>query len=307
MKKFIIKIILFSLPFLLAIPVELSVRNNTYKIKADLVKNKRDSIELLILGSSQTNKDLNPKNIDFITAPMANDGSTLNIDYLLFEKYFDQFPNLKYVIFEISYHSLEDIKDESWNKNHLFYNYYGVNNYGKEPLLSEHFLVSSNPKLYLMRYFTPKSKLEDTKFNEFGFVLNSTSRFEKYNFDAEKIRNTSMNEYLKGRHQRENVGYYNRITALIDDAINQCLERNVKVILLSPPKYHLYNEYMNKNKLERRNKFFEKYKNNENVLIWNYEREYEHQTYYFLNEDHLNLKGSKIFTNEINSRLHKID
>ena len=112
---------------------------------------------------------------------------------------------------------------------------------------------------------------------------------------------------MEGRHQRENLNYYNKITALLDDAINKCLARNVKVILLSPPKYYLYNDYMNHNKLIRRNDFFNKYKNNKDVFIWNYERKYEFQTKYFLNEDHLNLEGSKMFTNEINNKLHEIE
>ena len=157
-----------------------NVRQEKYlQVKSDYVRNNKDQIELLILGSSQINKGVNPLGLDYITAPLANDGATLNIDYLLFQKYFSTLPNLKLVIFELSYHSLEDRKGHDWNKNHLFYNFYGVNNYGKAPPLSEHFLLSSNPKLYLMRYFTPLSKQEDSKYNEVGFILNSTSRFGK--------------------------------------------------------------------------------------------------------------------------------
>lgn len=303
MKTFLFKAALFFLPFLAIIPIELSVRNNTYKLKAEYVKTFKDSIEILILGSSQTNKGLNPEDLDFIVAPLANDGSTLNLDYLLFERYFDQLPNLKFVMFELSYHALEDSKPNDWNKNHLFYNYYKINNYGKEPPLSEKFLVTSNPKLYLMRYFTPVSKLEDSKFNDVGFILNSTSRFHKYDYDSVRISESSQQEYMEGRHQKIDLENFKNNVNLMDNAIEKCLNQGVKVILLSPPKHYLYNQNMREEKLERRDKFFDKYKNRNGVYIWNYERLYENRTEWFLNEDHLNPEGAKIFASDLNKRL----
>ena len=306
MKNFVLRLFVFSIPFWMSIPIELSVRENTYKAKSEYIDKNKDDIELLILGSSQINKGLNPVDLDLLTAPLSNDGSTLNIDYLLFERYFSELPELKCVIFEISYHSLEDRKGNNWNKNHLFYHYYKVNNYGKKPSLSEHFLVSSNPKLYLMRYFTPLSNLEDSKYNELGFVLNSTSRFGKYDYDIEKIEETSMKEYMNRRHTAINMDNYQSNSKLIDEAIKTCIKNNVKVVLVSPPKHYLYNNQMVAEKLIRRNDFFDKYKDVQDVYILNYEEAYEMKTELFLNEDHLNLEGSKIFTLELNERLKEV-
>lgn len=306
MKKYIKRLALFCLPFLSVIPIEMSVRNNTFKMKSDYVQNNKDNIELFILGSSQNNKAINPEFLDFITASLANDGSTVNIDYLIFEEYYSKFPQLKVVIFEISYHSLEEIKPNNWNKNHLFLKFYNVNNYNRNPPLSERLLFLSNPKEYLKKYLTPESKQEDNKFNQFGYILNSSSRFEKYNYNKDLIKKTSFNEYLKGRHQVENLNFYTVNTSLLNKAIETCLKNNIKVVLLSPPKYYLYNNHLNKKRAERRNYFLKKYSNIQNIYIWNLEKKYEYNPNYFLNEDHLNYYGSKQFTTLLNHKLKQI-
>lgn len=306
MSKFLIRIFLFLTPFFLGIYIEISIRNNSFKAKSDYIVKNANDIEVLLLGSSQTNKSVNPKFLEFKTAPLANDGNTLNIDYLLFEEYFPKLPNLKVVFFELSYHSLEDLKSNNWNKNHLLLKFYNVNNYGKNPPLSERFLISSSPKEYLKIFFTPQSKLEDNKFNKYGYILNSPSRFKKHKYDPETIKKTSMKEYLKGRHQDENLDYYKINTTLLETAINKCLANNIKIVLLSPPKYYLYNNHLNKIRAERRISFLNKYKNVPNVYIWNFENKYETKTNYFLNEDHLNYEGSKQFTEFLNEKMKKI-
>ena len=158
-----------------------------------------------------------------------------------------------------------------------------------------------------MRYFTPLSKLEDSRYNEVGFVLNSTSRFGKYDYDIDKIEETSLKEYMKGRHRAVNIDNYQYNSELIDKAIKTCIKNKIKVIFVSPPKHYLYNNHMVTEKLKRRNDFFDKYKGNHDVYIFNYEEAYEMETQLFLNEDHLNLEGSKIFTKELNARLKELN
>ncbi len=303
MSKFILRSILFFLPFLLAFPIEKSVENNSFKIKSDYIEKNKSNIEILLLGSSQNNKAINSEFLDFKIAPLANDGSTINIDFLLFEEYFPKLPNLKIVIFELSYHSLEDLKPNNWNKNHLFLKFYNINNYGKNPPLSEQFLITSNPKEYLKKYFTPNLKLKDNKYNPFGYTLNSPSRFKKYNYNKKLIDKTSMDEYLRYRHQTENIKNYHINTKLLKKAIKICSRNNIKFVFLSPPKYYLYNNHLNKKRANRRNLFLEETLTIKNLYVWNFEHLYENKTEYFLNEDHLNYKGSKQFTTVINQKL----
>jgi len=149
MKQFLLKTGLFFVPLLiLIIWIEVSVRNNTFSAKVECLK-KPDDIEVLILGSSQNWRAINPEYLDFNVAPLANGGSAFNLDHLLFKKYFPKFTNLKAVIFEMSYHTLEDTRNEQWEKNNLFYLYYGINNYEKKPPLKEYFLITSNTNEYI--------------------------------------------------------------------------------------------------------------------------------------------------------------
>lgn len=308
MNSFLKNLFIFSLPFLICIPVEISVRNNTFKAKSEHLYKHQDSIELMVLGSSQNWRAINPEFLSQKTAQLAHPSSATNIDYLLFEKFFSQLPNLKCVIFELSYQSLESICTNTWPNNHLLLHYYGINNYGRKPPLTEHFLISANPKEYLKRYFTKQTKQKFGSYNEFGFIYAyPQSRFKEHNFDKEEIKESSMTEYLKGRHQSESIENLNRNRRYLDSAISRCLENNVKVILLSPPKYYLYNEYMNQDKLKRRNQFLDTYRKVPNVYIMNYELEYESEVEMFLNEDHLNPLGAELFTKELNYRISQIE
>ena len=48
MKNFILRLLAFSIPFCMIIPIELSVRENTYKVKSEYVeKNKNDIYQVL--------------------------------------------------------------------------------------------------------------------------------------------------------------------------------------------------------------------------------------------------------------------
>lgn len=303
MGKFILRVLIFSIPFLVVIPIEMSIRKNSYLVKKDFVEQHKNEINIMLLGSSQNNKDINPEYIDATMVSLANDGATLNLDTKILDNYINKLPNLEIVIFEVSYHSFETLKGPNWSKNHLFLNYYGINNYEGSIPLSQRFLISSNPKEYLRKFITPKSKLNDNVYNEYGFVLNSESRFKKLNYDPDLIEQSSKDGYMKNRHQAENLEYYSITTSSLLRAIKLCQQKDIKVILLSPPKYYLYNSEMNKNILSRRDDFLSKVKSEPNVFIFNFERLFEMETTYFLNEDHLNQKGSEVFTKYLNEKI----
>ena len=306
MKGFLVKIGLFLFPLLWVIPMEMSVRQNSYQIKSKRAEARQDSVRIMLLGSSMSNKGINPEYVRPEMISLANDGSTLNLDRLLFDRYLETFPNLEMVIFELSYHTLEDRKPNTWNKNHLFLTFYGVNNYGKDPALSEHFLMTSNPREYLKRYLTPEDKKDDSQFNAHGFVLNSESRFAPYDYDSIKIAETSLKEYMGGRHEREQIDVYHDNIRLLNEAIDTCLAKNIKVVLLSPPKHYLYNQRNKSAKVERLQNYLQEVRQREHVYVLNYDQDYQYQTELFLNEDHLNLEGSTEFSKRLSRELNTI-
>ncbi|MCA0932390.1 hypothetical protein LCM02_07995 [Lutimonas saemankumensis] len=306
MKKFLFRAISFFFPVaLLFVIVELTVRNNTFKAKADYIKKNKENIEVMILGSSHNWRAVNPKYLSFKTAPLAHGGSAINIDLILMEKYLELIPNLKFVILELGYHNLEDYRDRNWNKNHLFHIYYGINNYDKQPPLIDNFLLAVNPRQYIKRFILPIKNQQFGRYNEYGFITDgpkSDNMFEGVMYDSLQIKRLA-NNYLENKHKRVSDQYYLENTMKLKKMVTQCLKNNISVIFLSPPKHYTYNDEMLFDKLGRKDKFLQSYHNYENVYIWNFEETYEYQSEMFLDPDHLNPKGAKIFSIKLDSLL----
>ena len=307
MKAFLKRILYFSiLPTILFIWVETSVRHNSFEIKANYIAQHKDEIELMVLGSSHNNRAINPEFLDMPAALLAHAGSPANINILLFEKFFPQFPKLKYVIFETSYPSLEYSRGNDWEKNHLFLHYYGINNYGKKyPPLKERFLFTANPKNYMWKFLFKNKKDKIESYNQFGFMKGAKNEYQQLDFDLDRIKKKHL--HSRKKHQLEDTLSYKKNIVMLDKAINQCLEKNIKVILLAPPTFFLYNKDRNKNVLARRDHYLEKYQNVENVFVWNYEEKYQNQVEYFANENHLNPYGAEVFTKELNARIKQME
>ena len=299
MKKFIIKIVVFIIPIILIFGfVELSNRkNNTFYAKKNHIEQHSDSIEVLILGSSQIWRSINPEFLSFPVAPLAHGGGSFNIDYLLFKKYISEFPKLKVVLLEASYHTFEDYRDKSWRKNHLFYIFYGINNYQGEVPLKERLLVTANPKQYIKRLWTSSIFPEFGEFNKFGFITSSSSSLEE--------THDSLN-HLIVMHNSENLNYYKKNIRLLKEIAIICQEKNIEIVLFSPPKYYTYNKNNIIKKLERRNFIFNNYINNQGFYIWNYEKMYQYDKSIFYNHNHLNVSGAKLLTIELDLKLKQI-
>ena len=73
----------------------MSIRKNSYLVKKDFVEQHKNDINIMLLGSSQNNKDINPEYIDATMVSLANDGATLNLDTKILDNYIDKLPNLE--------------------------------------------------------------------------------------------------------------------------------------------------------------------------------------------------------------------
>lgn len=299
MRKLIIKLFIFTIPIVIsAICIEAYNRvNNTFYAKNKYIEKNKDSIEVLLLGSSQTWRAINPKYLKVSTAPLSHGGSAFNIDYLLFKKFVKALPKLQVVILEVSYHSFEDYRDESWNKNHLFYKYYGINNYKDFIPFSERFLVTANPKGYINRMISSTGNAELGEYNEYGYITTANTTINETGYSSNA---------LKSRHILENLKHYKRNKVLLNEIVGICSEKGIDIVLFSPPKHKGYNQYNSKGKLKRRDQIFEQLDSNQKIHNWNYEKKYENADSLFYNEDHLNIKGSKIMSIELDFKLRNL-
>jgi len=301
MKRFLLLSLVFGLPILLVgISVEFYNRNhNTYKAKADYVEKNKDQIELAIFGSSQNWHAINPEYLTIKTAPFAHGGGAMNIDYLVYERFKAELPKLKAIVFEISYQSFERKWNSNWSNNHLFWMYYGINNYDGPVPLSERLLITANPMAYSKKFIQGIRHPERSAYNEFGYMPRNGS-LARIKYDTSKIYSTPS---LKRRHHKTNLNAYQFNSDLLNKIIHDCIAMKIKVILLSPPKFYIYNRHMEAGKLKRRNSILDNYKNIDQVYIWNYERTFEFKNEWFADPDHLNDEGSKQFSKIFNERV----
>jgi hypothetical protein len=122
MKVFIRKILFFlSIITLILLIVELFYRNipNDYSYKDAYINRYKDSIEIVILGSSHSLRDLNPAAFDLWTFNFAMVSQTINYDQFILEKYANTLSRLRFIILPISYFTFSDkLEDgkEYWRK-----------------------------------------------------------------------------------------------------------------------------------------------------------------------------------------------
>lgn len=305
MGNLFVKLGLFLLPILVGLTAaETYLRqNNAFHNKAQYFKQHQNEFEVMFLGSSHTYRAINPEEMKVSALNMANGGSALNLDYKMAKHFIPKLPNLKVLFLELSYQSLERSQGEDYLKNNLYKIYFDVDNYSHGMPLRDHMLLLSNPREYLrilwveLRY--PK------KLNASGFLEEDSgkikSRFSYYHYDPEQIYKTRA-RYLRGRHNEISPELVAEHVKMIKDLERDCEARGIQLILMSPPKYFLYNDAAIPEKLARRDSVATAFER-DGIPFWNYERALEKETDYFANEDHLNPEGATVFTSLIQDRL----
>ncbi|MEQ8908108.1 MAG: hypothetical protein RIC95_02870 [Vicingaceae bacterium] len=311
MKAFILRFLLFLSPFIAILPLEAILRDNTYAAKAKHLAENRNAIEVVFFGSSHIWRAINPEYLDGNVSSLGLGGGAVDKDVALFNHVVNELPNLKVVFFELSDHSLEDYKGPNWAKNHLLLNHFGVRDYGKaQPPLNDWLLFTSQPKFYLEKFLFKPNLIESGKYNQYGFMTerpdtSTNSRIDQFrslNYDKKKIEETSEKKYLfrmKENHFSTNLEAYKKNTSLLEKAIDRCVKMGIDVVLLSTPKYYLYNEKMPSARIERKNDFIEDQLKKANVYYLDYAREYEDSVELFANENHMNPLGAEVFTKDL--------
>jgi len=296
MPKFITKLLWFLIPLIFTFFIgEYYTRiSNSYYYKANRINEKSDSIECLILGASHNWRAINPEYLDLSTATLANAGSSINMDFMLFDKYAHQLQNLKIVVFGIGSLLFQKNRDATWKNNYLFFNYYGINNYGKSPRWSQYFLLTADFKHNVTKFFYPSSPM-----NKFGYIYREGSKI-----------NPSSEKSLVRKKIKEKIESFENIiieqnVEVLDQKIQYCLDRNISVVLLTTPKYITYNNML-KEGHALRDSIFAKYDDFANVHVWNDETIYENDPTLFYDIHHMNNKGAIHYSQRFDSLLNTI-
>lgn len=304
--KFLAILVIVSILFISYSEILLHNYPSTFQLKAKNITKNKDNIDVLILGSSHNQVGINPYLIkDFQVSNLAFGGQTLTIDYNLLKHYIinNKLPKLKKVVFELSYHTLEETHKSNYHRNSLYLHFYGINCFNRNVNFKDYSIYFSNPILY-NRFLNPFTEKEPV--NKYGFI-ESLSKFDKelhifenLNYDENVILNDTNSISIK-RHKYENLKAFNSNKELLFKMIELCIDHDVTPIILIPPVYKSYFDGYIKAKKNRRNQLMASLLvDYPKLTVMNCEQSEMFSVRDFKNADHLNPKGAAKFSVLIN-------
>lgn len=274
------------------------------QIKSVYLEEQQDSIKVAVFGSSQINNAVNPAFLTKNTVNLSSSAQHHNTDFKILQGLIESLPALKTVVFEVSYGHFEIPHNSRYYwKNSLFLRYYGINTFDRPASLSDKLLYVSHPGFFselLFDYYVRDSV--PYNYNRWGFDENRfEGKFLKMDFDAKKIAASfvKMNRRENKKLLAYNVEYFR-------DMLSFCKDRNLDVVIISPPTYSNYVAKRDKNILRRRDSVIDVLQEDyNNIRTLNTETDSDFLVTDFRNENHLNPKGAKKFTLKLNKLLEQ--
>jgi len=241
MKKFILKAFLFILPFLfLSVFLEVKLKEviNSYNYKKKNFEKILSKCEVLILGNSISYCGIDPDILTYSAFNLANNSQDIYYDQMLYSKYMDRLPKLKYVIVPVAFTSLFYLLDqgiESWRASYYlrFFDIrkrqsrfdfkdislialYGIN-------FSIHYLFNADATNQVLGISSKgwMNSPADFTFNESVMAIEGKRKYQ------EDVQFMDLNKI------NENLIYLNKI-------IEQSRKKNVITVLISFPMSRFY-------------------------------------------------------------------
>jgi hypothetical protein len=250
MKKFIIKTIFISLPILFSVLfMEILLRNipNDYEFKKEYLDKNASEIETMILGSSHSFYGFNPVYFTTKTFNASHISQSLNYDFEIIKKYQSGLKQLKTIVLPISYFTLFgklEAGSESWRvKNYILY--YGLETSNSYTDYSE---VISN-KIYV------NLKLIGSYYIKGNSAISCTSLGWGTNYKSKNARDlieTGKTAALRHSKDINDIKYKNILRdneQTLNSIIAWCKNRNIRIVLLTPPAFKSYRQNLNKTQL----------------------------------------------------------
>ncbi len=309
MRKFLTYCLLFFAPLVLVIlGMEGLVRKipNAYKINEEIIAERADSIEVMVLGSSQMMSAVNPAWLKAPTLNLASGDQHHDTDFKLLKELLPKLPNVHTLVLEVSYSHLELPHNgpDFW-KNNFYLKYYGVNCFERPTYFKDEMLFLSNPPLLSERVYAHYIQKENySDYNIYGFnIKDSYGQFAKKNHDASLI---NQMKHFK-INLEANLDIFQENSALLLDILTYLQQHNKKVILVTQPMYPTYLRKRNPAILKRRDSVLqlsEETYNNVHLFL----KETDTLSYTikdFWNHSHLSNEGAEVFSKQLNTYLNE--
>lgn len=250
MKKFIIKTVFISLPILFSVLfLEILLRNmpNDYKFKKEYLDKNASEIETMILGSSHSFYGFNPVYFKTKTFNASHISQSLKYDFEIIKKYQSDLKQLRTIVLPISYFSLfwqMEASPESWRVNNYIL-YYGLQTPNTYTDYSE--VLSNKINLNIKRlssyYLKGNSAISCTSLG-WGTAYKS--------INARDLIESGKTAAFRHSNDINDIKYKNILRdneQTLNSIIAWCKNRNIRVVLLTPPAFKSYRQNLNKPQL----------------------------------------------------------
>ncbi len=308
--KFLKYCLLFFLPIVVGYTIlEILALNlpMNYKLFGNYLNTHSKSIQVMALGSSQMKNAFNPALSEKEAINFASTSQHHNEDFQILQQTRERLPNLQYILLEVSYNHLElPHHPSNYWKNSIYLKYYGVNAFDRTTYFNDKLVYLSNPEFYslkLMKHYIYKT--DNAKFNEYGFDTNNyDGAFTKLNYNEKEIASHSF-RILNSKSLR----IFKTNTAYLYKMLEYCRSENLKVIICTVPLYKTYLKERTPEIFHRRDSILQEIKKKyNNVSVLNEESDtLQFKVKDFVNENHLNPKGAKKFTELVNKMIDSLN
>lgn len=305
MKRLVIKSVVLLLPFISILGfVEYRLRRvpNSYSVTKAALDRKLGEVEILVTGPSHALSGVAPQFLDRPAFNLANGSQSLHYDTQLVLKYSDSMPNLKLVIFTISYHALEYRlinSIERWRAG-FYRQVYGIpGEDGKEG-----FELTNYSYIAL---YTPKEAFRQA-LGEFlgGSVVKAAGTETTTITDTQSEVSEDFGRKRVQLHetQMRQVDLLHNVESL-ERACALLKQRGVSVVFITIPTHRTYYLQINGASYQKMQETIRQITERHQVPYFNYMHDERFTDDDFINSDHLNERGARKFSQILNEDVVK--
>lgn len=262
---------------------------NIYKYKNERMDSLAEKVEILSFGSSHGMNGINPAYLDGVAFNLGFPSQSPKYDYFLLRKWENRYKKLKTVIVPVDYFTF--FFDEPFGGGHTpcYYKIYmdcpyhqGFSFYSLEMFAFR----ALHGKIVTLREnnWHPMS-------DEYGFLnLNDESSSKDSDWDS------PFNSRKMVKLQTGSIEYYDQNYHYLKEMAEFCRQHTVRMVLVSLPMWHTFNEEMNKNYLKKMYEGIGKLKEEFGLTYLDYREDKRFEEEDFGDIQHLSLKGAEKFT-----------
>ena len=303
LNKILLKIFYFFIPiiFLLGF-LEFQLRTHhftsSYAAKKYYAEQQLDSVETLVLGSSESFNGIDPTYFYSRTFNLANVSQTLFYDKAITLKHVAKMPKLKNVIINISYFSffyqLHDIK-EKWRDDY-YKLYFNIN-------FSDDKNFTINQYAYLAVYQLKHSI--GLAFNNFkdSNAVNILPNGYQPRMNQELINDSTGLARVNIHHNQIFKHRRKEIEKDVEDFVEKLKRKSINIIFITTPVYTTYSKFCNPKIIEQNLNFINQLTSKYQCKYYNYFTDSSFVKEDFFDNDHLNNNGAKKLSIRLNNEM----